>query len=68
MERLEEIAGKMESGELSLEELLNLHQEGMTLAAELKQRLEKASQALKVVSEGEEGEIALTDFPLGGEA
>ncbi len=52
--RLEEIAQKLENSELSLEEMMKLYEEGTSLAA-------KCSKAL------DEAELKITSFSLKGE-
>lgn len=65
MERLEEIAEEMEEGDVPLEKLCALFDEGTRLSESLKKRLEAASCRLKIVSEGAEGiqteDSSLTD-------
>ena len=50
---LEKIVGRMESGELSLEESLATHKRGLELARFCQQKLEAAQQQVKVL----EGEV-----------
>lgn len=52
--KLEEIAQKLENSELSLEEMMKLYEEGASLAA-------KCSKAL------DEAELKITSFSLKGE-
>lgn len=59
LERLEAIAGQMERGELPLDELLKLYEEGMKLSAELNQKLEAAGNRMMEVSLGKDGEAQI---------
>lgn len=61
LERLELIAGQMERGELPLDELLKLYEEGMKLSAELNQKLEAAGNRMMEIRTGKDGEIVVED-------
>ena len=63
LERLEAIAGQMERGELPLEELLKLYEEGTKLAADLNLKLEAANSRMMEIKLGKTGEpeIVLSD-------
>lgn len=63
MERLEEIAEKMETGDAPLEQLCALFDEGMKLSESLKKKLEAASCRLRIVTK-ENGELKFTDSTL----
>lgn len=52
--RLEEIVAQMESGELSLEESLKLFEEGSALSSFCYQKLNKAEQKIRQITETEE--------------
>ena len=56
LERLEGIAAQMERGELPLDELLKLYEEGMKLSVELNQKLEAAQNRMQEVRLGRDGE------------
>jgi len=56
LERLESIAGRMERGELPLDELLKLYEEGVKLSGELNQKLDAASSRMMEVRLGRDGE------------
>ncbi len=47
--RLEEIVGKMERGELSLDESLKLFEEGVKLSKECHQRLSEAENKVRIL-------------------
>lgn len=54
--RLESIAGQMERGELPLDELMKLYEEGIKLSGELKEKLDAASSRMMEVRLGRDGE------------
>lgn len=56
LERLESIAGQMERGELPLDELMKLYEEGIKLSGELKEKLDAASSRMMEVRLGRDGE------------
>lgn len=66
MERLEEIARLLESGELPLDETVQLYEEGMQLLAFCRQKLSAAEKRVKMVIVTEEGELQLRDFEAEG--
>ncbi len=51
--RLEEIVDKLESGSLSLEEMMKLYEEGTALAAKCEKKLDEAQLKISELSEGE---------------
>ncbi len=55
LEKLETMAGQMERGELPLEELLKLYEEGMKLSAELTQKLDEIEGRMQEVRIGSDG-------------
>lgn len=55
LERLESIASQMESGELALDKLLKLYEEGMKLSAELTKKLDEAQGRMQEVHLGRDG-------------
>lgn len=56
LERLENIASQMERGELPLDELLKLYEEGLKLSDELNQKLDAAAGRMMEVRLGRNGE------------
>lgn len=60
LERLEAIASQMERGELSLDELLKLYEDGMKLSAELTQKLDEANGRMQEVRMNILGEAEIT--------
>ena len=56
LERLESIAVQMERGELPLDELMKLYEEGIKLSGELNQKLDAASSRMMEVRLDRDGE------------
>lgn len=51
LERLEEITGRLESGEASLEQSIELYTEGLQLAKDCHQKLDAAEKKIKIITE-----------------
>lgn len=64
LERLENIASQMERGELPLEELMKLYEEGVRLSGELNQKLEAASNRMLEVRAGRDGQPEIEADPV----
>ena len=63
LNRLEEIVQKMENGELSLDDSLQLFEEGVKLSRDCNKELSEAEQKVKkLVGVDSEGEPILEDF------
>lgn len=63
LERLEEIVGKMESGDLSLEESLKLFEEGVKNSRECHEQLTKAEEKVKLLLKvSDDGTAETEDF------
>lgn len=62
MERLEEIVRQLESGELPLDETVQLYEEGMHLAAFCRKKLNAAEKRVKMLVINEVGDLELQDF------
>lgn len=63
--RLEEIVGKMESGDLSLEDSLKMFEEGVKLSRECNTQLMAAEQKVKVLlSMDAQGNATTDDFKI----
>ena len=61
--RLEEIVGKMEKGDLALEDSLTLFEEGVKLSRECHQKLNDAEAKVKLlVSMDQDGKATTTNF------
>ena len=57
LKRLEDIVGKMESGDLTLDESLKLYEEGVKLSQGCTKRLEEAQKRIEVLLRGSTGEL-----------
>jgi len=62
MERLENIVEKLESGELSLEESLNIFEEGMNLVNFCSRKLEEAEQKVTMLMKDQDGKYSRQPF------
>ena len=63
MQRLQEIVGKLESGEESLEDSMKLFQEGAKLSAQCYQMLDKAEQQVAQLTQIADSEEEEADEP-----
>lgn len=63
MQRLQEIVGKLESGEESLEDSMKLFQEGAKLSAQCYQMLDKAEQQVAQLTKIANSEEEEADEP-----
>ena len=63
MQRLQEIVGKLESGEESLEDSMKLFQEGAKLSAQCYQMLDKAEQQVAQLTKIADSEEEEADKP-----
>ena len=63
MQRLQEIVGKLESGEKSLEDSMKLFQEGAKLSAQCYQMLDKAEQQVAQLTKIADSEEEEADEP-----
>lgn len=55
LDKLEAMAGQMEHGELPLDELLRIYEEGMKLSAELTERLDAMEGRMQEIQAGSGG-------------
>jgi len=63
LNKLEEIVGKMEKGEMSLEDSLKAFEEGVKLSRECNEELNKAEQKVKLLLKVDsEGNAVTQDF------
>ena len=62
--KLEEITERIESDELGLEEAISLFDEGLTLAATVKEKLEAAKLKVEQVLEKTDGTFSLDPLDL----
>ena len=64
MERLEEIVRALEGGAESLDTSLRLYEEGVGLARECAEALEKAEMRIKMLRLQPDGSVGMTDFSV----
>ena len=64
MERLEEIVRTLEGGAESLDASLKLYEEGVGLARECADLLEKAEMRMKMLQLKPDGSVDMTDFSV----
>ena len=62
MKRLEEIVEQMESGELSLEDLIVRYEEGMKLVKVCQERLASAEQRIEIITRNNAGKPVVRKF------
>jgi exodeoxyribonuclease VII small subunit len=61
MERLEEITARLESGEVKLEEAIDLYTEGLEIAKFCDRKLSEADEKIKLITQ-KDGLFEETDF------
>lgn len=67
LKELEEIVGKLEAGELSLDASLRLFEKGVKLTKFLRKELEKAEKKIDILLKDEDGKIEAQPFELQDE-
>lgn len=65
--RLEEIVGRMEAGEVSLDASLSLFEEGVALSRLCATRLDEADKRITVLLEAKDGSIRETELDAPGD-
>jgi exodeoxyribonuclease VII small subunit len=65
MARLEEIVGKLETGEVPLEQALSLFEEGVRLSRLCREKLDEAEKRVDVLLKDETGLVYKTPFSFG---
>ena len=63
LKKLESIVGKLEQGDLPLEESLKLFEEGVNLSAVCKQELDTAEGKVQILLKQRDGSQKLEPFP-----
>lgn len=61
LQKLEEVVGKLESGEVSLDQSLKLFEQGITLVRQCSKRLDEVESKVQMLVSDERGE-RLEDF------
>ena len=67
MEKIEEIVGKLESANLSLDEAMKLFEEGVQLSRDCQKHLEQAEGKVEILLKKAGGEMAAEAFDLEAE-
>jgi exodeoxyribonuclease VII small subunit len=62
MKRLEEIVEQMESGDLSLDDLILRYEEGMKLVKVCQERLTVAEQRIEIITRNSAGKAVVQEF------
>jgi len=62
LKRLEEIVGKLEEGNLDLDQSLELFEEGMKLSKICNKKLKDAEKKIEILTKDQEGEIKAKPF------
>ena len=62
LEALEEIVGKLERGDLALEESLDLFEQGIRLSRECQERLSQAERRIEVLMRDQQGRPVVAAF------
>ncbi len=61
MQRLDDIVEKLESGEVSLDDAMNLYEEGMIISKQCMEKLSQAELKLKQIRKDMDGTLKLSD-------
>jgi exodeoxyribonuclease VII small subunit len=64
LSKLESIVGKLETGELSLEESLNAFEEGIRLSRICSKQLDEAERKIEILIKGENGQLQIEPFGI----
>ncbi len=59
---LEEIVGKLEDGDMPLEESLELFEQGVKLSRDCRDRLTKAERRIEILMQDSDGNLTATEF------
>lgn len=62
LERLEEIVGKLEEGELALDESLKVFEEGIKLSRFCSGKLEEAEKKIEILMKSKDGQLTKKPF------
>jgi exodeoxyribonuclease VII small subunit len=62
MKRLEDIVAKLEGGELTLDDTLNLYEEGVKLSKFCMNKLQQAEKRIEILSKDQNGESSFKPF------
>ncbi len=59
LKRLEEIVRRMEDGELTLEESLQLYEQGVNLTRVCSERLDEAEKRIEIITRNDQGKVKI---------
>lgn len=62
MTELESIVTKLEAGDITLDDSLELFEEGIKLAKNCQKKLDDAEKKVKVLTTSKDGEVTVEDF------
>ncbi|MCK4852022.1 MAG: exodeoxyribonuclease VII small subunit [Candidatus Omnitrophica bacterium] len=62
LEKLENIVGELEKGDIPLDATLKKYEEGVALARMCQKKLDSARQKIELLVKGEDGEFVKKDF------
>ncbi len=62
MTELEEIVGKLEAGDVTLDESLELFEKGVKLVKSCRNKLDEAEKKVKILTAGSDGDMVEKDF------
>jgi len=65
---LEQAVEQLESGELSLEDSMQVYEEGVRRARLCREQLQRAEQRVELLQEGEDGTLVTAPFEKPGDA
>ena len=68
LKRLEQIVGKLEDGDLNLEDTLKLFEEGIGLSQDCQKQLEEAENKVEILLKRANGKMAAKEFSAAREA
>lgn len=68
LKSLEEIVGKLEGGDLTLDQALTLFEEGVQVSRICSGKLEEAERKVEILIKSADGKIAEVSFPSESEA
>ena len=64
LDELEKIVARLETGDMALEESLELFERGVKLSRDCKERLLKAERRIEVLTRESNGEISLAEIDM----
>ena len=62
LKKLEDIVERLDRGEISLEESLNLFEDGINIARELTRKLDESQKRIDILTKAKDGKISVKSF------